>query len=276
MLSAFLNLRQGLFIGDFQVIIGVKAPQGGHGQNLPGFDVHYHAKSTVLHIKLLNGLLHPVLKTSLHRGIQGQHHISPRDRSHIILIRKGHIHFVIALSGNHRASTAVQIAVITGFNSFRAAARGVGKANDLGRQATVRIQTLGARLQMDAGNTVFVDIFPNTIGSIGTDRCFQLFIAHGGICRLLGDPLRFQFQNFSQHPGKLRHIRFGLFQFVGIQIHRLHPNVAGQHIHVTVIDNATLRCHLGSASLIAQRQIGIIVIIGYHEPMQTHHRRHKG
>ena len=101
-----------------QIVVGIIAAQGGHGQNFTGLYIHHDAESAVLHRIAFDGLLHLVFKARLHGHIQRQNHIISRLRGQVILIGEGHIHLVIALGGDHFPHLPLQIAVIGGLNTL--------------------------------------------------------------------------------------------------------------------------------------------------------------
>ena len=88
-------------------MIGIVVSQCCHRQDLPGFYMHHHTECAVLHIVFGNSLLHPFFQASLHGHIQGQHNAVALAGCYVVFIGKGHIHFVIALGGDHAALTAL-------------------------------------------------------------------------------------------------------------------------------------------------------------------------
>ena len=230
------QLCGGFFIINFQIVVGVIVSQGGHGQDLSGFGIHHQTECAVLHIVAINGRCHLLFQAGLNCGIHSQHHTAPGPGADIILIGKGHIHFVIALGGDHPAGLAGEITVVGRLHPLTAGAGEVGKADDLGRQGAVGIDTHGIGLQMNAGDAVFIDECTDLPGSFLIHPAAHLLVAPLQVCCLLADPFRIFLQNFSQNPGNFFNIRPGLFQLMGIQIHILHPPGGGQNVHIPVVD----------------------------------------
>ena len=75
---------------------------------------------------------------------------------------------------------------------------------------------------MDAFDIVFIDKLSYLIGRFLGNLGFEPFISLADILCLFFDPFRLQLQNICQILGDQLYIRFGLPQFVGIQVHGLH------------------------------------------------------
>ena len=198
-------------ISDLQIRIGVIATQGGHGQNLPGIDIHHNAKSAILHIIAGNGCLHFLFQTSLNRCVQRKDHTAASLGFHQLFIGIGHIHFIIALAGDHPSCRALQIGVIGCLYPFAARIGGIGKTDNLRCQRTIGIVALGIRLQMNSGDLIGVDVCANGICCLFADLGSDLLIPLGDVFPLLQNPLRISIQKFSQYFRDSFQIRFGLF-----------------------------------------------------------------
>ena len=141
-----------------------------------------------MHVIAGDGGFHLIFQAGLNRSIQCQDQAVTFRRSDIFFIGKRHIHLVIAFGGDDFPGGALQIAVVGRLHALSACIGGVGEPDDLGCQAAVGIIPLGIGLQMDAGNTVFIDIGTDLGGRILADPCRHLLIAHFGIRRLFLDP----------------------------------------------------------------------------------------
>ena len=236
----FLQLCRDSGICHGLVVVGIKVSQGGHGQDLPGLAVHNQAEGSVLHIVAGHGLLKPVFQAPLNGGIQGQNHIAAPGGLHQILIGIGHIHFVVALCCHNFSGLPGKEAVIGSLYPFTALAGYIGKADDLGRQASVRVASPGGGLQVDSGDLLPGYVGPDFIGNLSLNASRHLLIPEAGIPALLQNPLGVLFQEPSQKVGKLWKVRPGLLQLVGIQVDILHANGGSQNIHIPVIHRPPL------------------------------------
>ena len=131
-----LQCPAGLRVIDLLIIVGVKAPQGGHGQDFPGFAVHHQAEGPVLDIVAVHSGLELFFKAGLHGGIQGQDHAAPRMGGGEVFIGIGHIHFVVALCCNDLSGLAGEEPVIGRLDALAALPGTVGKADDLAGKAS--------------------------------------------------------------------------------------------------------------------------------------------
>ena len=214
--TQLLRFRHRIGVRQVQVVVWIIAAQGSHGQDLPGIHIHHQSEGPILHIITGDGCLHLVFQAGLHRGVQRQDQTVPFLGRYIFFIRKGHIHFVIALGGDNFPGGTFQKTVIGRLHPFRAGVGGIGKTNDLGRQAAIGVVPLGVGLQMDTGDTVFIDIGADPGGSFFADPGRHLFVAHFDVRRLLFNPLGIQIQNLPQFFRNGRNIRLGLLEFMGI------------------------------------------------------------
>ena len=172
-------------VQDLQILIGVVAPQGGHSQDLPGLDIHDHPKCAVLHLVAIDSILHLLFQASLNCSIQCQYQAAAWLGSDILFIGIGHIHFIIALCGDHFAGNTLKIAIIGRLDPLRAGIGGIGKSDHLGSQRSIRIIALGIGLQMDTGDPIFIHIRPDHSSGLLRNAGSDLLIPHGGILRLL-------------------------------------------------------------------------------------------
>ena len=195
-----LNLRRDLGVCQLQIPVGVVASQGGHGENLPGFAVHHQAKGTVLYIVAGNRRLHLLFQALLYRSVQGQDYGISLPGGKIVFVGIGHIHFVVALGGDHPAGFPGQKAVVGRLHPLAAVVGGVGEADDLGGQAFVGVHPLRGRFQVDARNVLPVDVIPDFPGGGFVDSGSHLLVALAGVGGLLGNPGRVFAQNLAQNP----------------------------------------------------------------------------
>ena len=126
---------------------------------------------------------------------------------------------------------------------------------------------------MDTGYIILIDVVADQRGGLFVHPGTDLLIALLQIHRLLGDPRRIFSQDLSQHPGDLRNVRFGLLQFMRIQIYVFHTDRCGQHVHVPVVDIPTVCCDRCCAGLVPQRQVRIVIIIPNHQVVQPQSHR---
>ena len=151
-----------------------------------------------MHIIAGNGRLHLLFQAALYRGIQSQNHTVSAPGGNIILVRKGHIHFIVALGGNHPPRASGEEAVVGGLHPLHAIPSGIGKADDLGRQGAHGIHPLGSRLQVDTGDVVLADVLPDCRPGIPVNTGTHLPVALAEIHCLLRDPTRFLTQKLPQ------------------------------------------------------------------------------
>ena len=170
------------------ILVGVKASQGGHGQDFSGFAVHYQAKGPVLNGVPVYGGLELFFKTGLHGGVQRQNDAASRWGVGVIFIGIGHIHFVVALCCNDLSGFAGKKPVIGRLDSLAALPGTVGKANDLAGKAPEGIGPQCRRFQVDAGNALLLHIGPDALGRLLRHSGTHLLIAAAGILPLLHDP----------------------------------------------------------------------------------------
>ena len=156
-----------------------------------------------MHIVAGYGLLKPVFQAPLNGGIQGQDHITGPGGLHQIFIGIGHIHFVVALCGHNFPGPAGKEAVVGGLHPFTALAGNIGKADDLGRQASVGIAPPGGGLQVHPGYLLPGYVRPDFIGCLPLNASRHLLIPEAGIPALLQNPLGILFQEFTQKGGEL-------------------------------------------------------------------------
>ena len=256
-------------------MIGIISSQGGHRQNLAGIYIHDHTEGTVLHIVAVYGCLHLLFQTGLHRNIQGQHHAAGIIGNDKVFIGKGHIHLVIALGGDHFAGACLQKAVVGCLDPLASGIGCVGKADHLTGKGFVRIIPLGLRFQVDALDLIFIDKDSDLIRNGRLHLGFQPLVPLPQISGLLGNPFRIPLQDFSQGTADQRNIRFGLFQFLGIQIHRFHSLRYRQYIHIPVQDLTPVGTDSGGTALVAQGKVTVIGMISNHQRIQLQHDRHK-
>ena len=271
-----LQLQGRLFVRDFQIVIGVVAAQGRHGQYFPGFAVHHQAESPVLHIIAVNGRRQLLFQTCLHRAVQGEDHIRPLPGGQELFIREGHIHFVIALGGDDSPGAARQVAVVGGFDSLGALVGSVGKADHLSGQGALGVGADGGWFQMDTGDAVLPDVGPDDRRGFLRDAASHLLVAPAQIRGLGLDPVRVLVQHPAQELGDGRNIRFGLLQLVGVQVDILPVFGKSQDFQIPVIDGSPVGGDGGGTGLVPQRQVGIVIVLCYHQAVQPDQHGYKG
>ena len=256
-------------VADLQVVVGVVAAQGGHGQHFSGFHVHNEAKGAVLHVIFFNGGLHIFLQIVLQGGVQRQHHAVAIGSLVVFFKRIGHLRLIVALGGDDLSGGSLQGVVVVGFNALRTHVAGVGKADDLGRQAGIGIGPLGIRLHVDANDAVFHNEVPDFGGHFVWLLGGQHFVAHGDIRRLLPDPGR------VQALGHQVQIHFVIVKLLGIQKYVFHAGGYRHDIHVPVINIAPGGGDGGGTGLIVQRFFRIFVVAEDHQIGEHPHHRQK-
>ena len=128
---------------------------------------------------------------------------------------------------------------------------------------------------MDAGYVVFIDKGPDLSGCLFLHPGADLFIAAFEVLRLFLDPGGVLLQDLPQFPGDHRDVRFGLFQFMGIQVYIFHADGGGQNVHIPVQDVPPVAADGSAAALVPQGLPGIIVIIPDHQAVQPPQHRQK-
>ena len=229
-----------------------------------------------MHVVTCDGGFHLLFQASLHRGIQGENHAVALAGSDVIFIGKGHIHFIIALGGNHLAGAAGQICIISSLHPFGAIVGSVGKADDLGCQGAKRVCSLGGRFQMDAGNVLLLDIVPDFRGSLLIHPGTDLLIALLDIPGLFFNPSRVLVQNLPQGLGQGRNIGFGLLQLMGVQVDVFHADRGGQNVHVPVQNVPPVGRYRCGSGLVSQSKARVIFVLVNHQCIQPPGHRYKG
>ena len=228
-----------------------------------------------MHIIAVNGRLQLLFKNFLHSAVQGQNHIRPPLSGLETLIRKGHIHFVIALGGNHLAQLPGEIAVIGRFDSLGAIVGGIGKADDLGGQTPSGVDPHGGRFQMNAGNSLRIQIGAYLrrflLGNIGS----HLLVSFFQVTCLRFNPGSIPLEDFPQAGTKAGDIRPGLPQLMGIQIDIFPVFGDCQHIEIPVIDCPPIGSNGGGAALVAQGEGTVLLVLPHHQRQQPPQQRKK-
>ena len=147
----FQFLRR-LGVVNYRIVVGIVAPQGRHGENIPGVHVHHHPECAVLHIVLGNGLLHMFFQHLLHGLVDGQYHVAAVDGVGILLKMELHLRSVVALRRGDGAAGAGEGLIFRCFDAVKARIVAAHKAQNLRRQGTIGIIPAGVRLQIHAGD----------------------------------------------------------------------------------------------------------------------------
>ena len=271
----FFQFGHGIFIVDFQIIVGVVCTHGGHAENLAGVDVGHDAKRTVEHIIFFNGRLQVLLKIILHRGVDGQDQTVSIGGIVVFFIVVEHFRTQIALGGDDLTGGALQIAVVIGFDAFRAHIILPGKAQNLGTQGTVGIGPLGIRLQVDALDRVFIDKVPDLLGQIRVNFAADDLIPHFGVGGLFVDKTLLHVQNLRQSRSNQIQVLLLRGDLVRVDKDVLHRHRLGQYVHVAVVNDAPLRRQGRAAGLVGNGHLFIFVVIQNHQLEQRPDQGHK-
>ena len=274
--SAGFDFRRHLRVVNFQIVVGVVTAQCGHGQDLSRVDVHDDAEGAVLDVEFCDGLLHAVFKAPLDGGVDGQNYIGAAQAFEVLFVGIGHVNFIIALGGDDPPGLPSQEAVIGRLHPLGAFAGGVGEADDLGRQGPIGIDPLGGRLQVDAGNSILIDIRADFPSGVLVHAPTDLHVAAAGLPRLLCDPGGLPVQHGGQVFRNFLYIRPGLLQLPGVQVNMFHADGSGQQVHIAVIDLPPPGRDGSGAGLVPKRQSCVVIVVFDHQVIQPPGHRPEG